>query len=220
MSITVKTIKCPQCGGNVMFEEGHDKLFCSYCGANIIITNENEHIYRHINEADIKRAETERIQTMANIESDKSSKTIKIAKLVAVGILIIVGIVLMIIGSIGKDGPTMLALVGMYPLLGAGFIGMSIPKDKSKKSQHLPNGIEISESIANFYGGSYEALEALLRSRGFTNITCIPLNDINAFNFIQHPKGQVNTLSINGNEHVEEGDIFPRDATIVITYHS
>ncbi len=29
-------------------------MFCSYCGTQIIATNENEHIYRHIDEAKIR----------------------------------------------------------------------------------------------------------------------------------------------------------------------
>ena len=29
----MQQLKCPACGGNVIFEEGKDVLFCTYCGA-------------------------------------------------------------------------------------------------------------------------------------------------------------------------------------------
>ena len=114
MSISIKSVNCPQCGASVNYEEGREKLFCSYCGAQIIITNENEHIYRHIDEAEIKRAETERIETLADIENNKSSKVLLYAKYIATGLLLLLGIVLMIIGS--NNGNSSLRLVGFLSL--------------------------------------------------------------------------------------------------------
>ena len=54
MAVKFTSVKCPDCGAVLPIEEGRNQVFCSYCGSKIIITNENEHIYRHIDEAEIK----------------------------------------------------------------------------------------------------------------------------------------------------------------------
>lgn len=57
MSIKANVVKCPQCGADLPVEEGKKQFFCSYCGTKVIITNENEHIYHHVNETGVKFAE-------------------------------------------------------------------------------------------------------------------------------------------------------------------
>ena len=49
------------------FEEGRKYIFCSYRGAKILLDNDNEYIFRHIDEASIKRAETYRIVKLKKI---------------------------------------------------------------------------------------------------------------------------------------------------------
>ena len=51
------TLKCPSCGGHLSIEEDRDFIFCQYCGTKIIIDRDNEFTYRHIDEADVKRAD-------------------------------------------------------------------------------------------------------------------------------------------------------------------
>ena len=83
MSIKITSVKCPDCGSTLPIEEGRTQVFCSYCGAKVIITNENEHIYRHIDEAGIKQAETNRMVRMRELDlaekstSDKKMLTTK-----------------------------------------------------------------------------------------------------------------------------------------------
>ena len=63
MSIKLFVVKCPECGAHLDVEEGRRQLFCSYCGAKVIISNENEYIYREVDEARIVEAEVnERIR--------------------------------------------------------------------------------------------------------------------------------------------------------------
>lgn len=61
-------LKCTSCGANLSTEEKREFLFCEYCGTKLILDNENEYIYRHIDDADIKRAETERIVKLKKLE--------------------------------------------------------------------------------------------------------------------------------------------------------
>lgn len=64
MAIKFTSVKCPECGASLPIEEGRKQVFCSYCGTKVMVTNENEYIYRHIDEADVKKAETDRIIRM------------------------------------------------------------------------------------------------------------------------------------------------------------
>lgn len=68
-------LKCPRCGAELEAEEDREILFCQYCGAKIILTDENtftiNKTIRTIDDADITRAETDRIVQMHNIEKDK-----------------------------------------------------------------------------------------------------------------------------------------------------
>ena len=64
MSIDLVSLKCPDCGAQLNIEQGRKEAFCSYCGAKIVVNNENEHIYRYIDEAALKRAETEHMVRM------------------------------------------------------------------------------------------------------------------------------------------------------------
>ena len=68
MAIKFTAVKCPECGATLPIEEGRKQIFCSYCENKIIMTNENEYIYRHVDEAEIKQAETERIIQMKKME--------------------------------------------------------------------------------------------------------------------------------------------------------
>lgn len=78
MAITIKTIKCPECGASLDIEEGRNQCFCTYCGCKIALSNENEYIYRHIDEAEVKfaeaeakHAETEQILKLKQVELEK-----------------------------------------------------------------------------------------------------------------------------------------------------
>ena len=51
--------KCPECGAALQVEKNRKEAFCTYCGAKVLIHNENEHIYRTVDEAELKKAEVE-----------------------------------------------------------------------------------------------------------------------------------------------------------------
>jgi len=61
MPISVNSVKCPACGAQLNIEEGRKKVFCEYCGTQLLLNNENEFIFRTIDDADIKKAETDRV---------------------------------------------------------------------------------------------------------------------------------------------------------------
>ena len=59
---------------------------------------------------------------------------------------------------------------------------------------------------------------AQYRSAGFTNVQAVPLHDLNIFTAKKNR--QVETVSINGNDDFDEGDIFQKKDSVIITYHS
>ncbi len=45
------SLECPKCGANLSVEKGRENYFCSYCGAKLLLHNENEYIHKNIDEA-------------------------------------------------------------------------------------------------------------------------------------------------------------------------
>ena len=68
MSISTVVVKCPACGAELNVNSDREFSFCSYCGSKIMLNNENEHIYRSIDEARIKEAEIEKMIRIKEIE--------------------------------------------------------------------------------------------------------------------------------------------------------
>lgn len=133
MAIQFVSVKCPECGADLSVEQGREFSFCSYCGTKVIINNENEHIYRTIDEAAIKQAETDRMVQLKKMELEEK-KRISDQKTLALKIkislsLAIVGILMMAIGGLAgsasgdsDSGFYMLSMVGFFPLMGAAYI--------------------------------------------------------------------------------------------------
>ena len=59
--------------------------------------------------------------------------------------------------------------------------------------------------------------EGRKRSAGFTNVQAIPLKDLTILKTMKN--GRVDRVTING-EFFESGDVFNKDANVLITYHS
>ncbi|MCF0133064.1 MAG: hypothetical protein HUJ72_04290 [Blautia sp.] len=83
MSVSLVQLKCPSCGADLEIQEGRDYTFCQFCGTKVQIQNDHEYVYRHIDEAGLKRAETERMVKMKELEFEEEKrknkkKTIKI----------------------------------------------------------------------------------------------------------------------------------------------
>lgn len=53
-------------------------FFCKYCGAKVILDNKNEYIHRYIDDADVKRTETEQLVKLKELEIE--GKRLKFCK--------------------------------------------------------------------------------------------------------------------------------------------
>ena len=103
MAYTVKSVTCPSCGANLPVEEGRNQVFCSYCGTKVLITNENEHIYRHVDDAEIKKTEADSMLELKRLEIAEnelvSKRKVNIIKII---ISVILGIIMLICLGFGN----------------------------------------------------------------------------------------------------------------------
>lgn len=228
MSVKLIAVKCPECGATLNIEEDRTQAFCTYCGTKVLVHNENEHIYRNIDEAGIARAKTERIVKEKQMEFAErrwiaqENRKKKRAKL-ALG-LGIAGGVLMVIGfmageATGNSDSSLytIAMVGMLALEAAAFVAMS-GKDEEDSDSIYSDTATLPDIAWNYERKDYKAVETVLRSAGFTNIRCVPLNDL-SFGVLYKP-GMVASLTINGKDNISATRKYPKDAQIVISYHS
>ena len=77
MSLSFINLECPKCGATLSVEEDRKQVFCSYCGAKILLNNDNEYVFRHVNEAEVKRAEYEQIIKLKELEIEEKRITEK-----------------------------------------------------------------------------------------------------------------------------------------------
>ena len=228
MSVKLIAVKCPECGATLNIEEDRKQAFCTYCGTKVLVHNENEHIYRNIDEAGIARANTERIVKEKQMEfaerrwiAQESRRKNKVKLALILGIA---GGVLMIIGfmageAAGNSDSSLytIAMVGMFALEAAAVIALS-NKDEEDNGNIYSDTASLPDIAWNYERKDYKAVETVLRSAGFNNIRCVPLNDL-SFGVIYKP-GMVASLTINGNDKISPTKKYSKDSQIVISYHS
>ena len=249
MDMEVKLIpaKCPECGAMLRFEEDRVQAFCSYCGAKILIRNENEFTFRYIDEADLRRAESDENVRLKQIElSEKEkeeAKEIDKERVTQMQFLFVLGASnILVFGSLNEiisdgDNPVFggMTFLGILAIVWAVYIGLNLSsvsnmlcrlleedrdsdEDGLEELAWLSNElIDIPDNLGNFKTKSYKAVEALFESAGFTNVRCISLNDLR-IGLINKP-GTVESISINGKD-LDTDKSHPRDASVVILYHS
>ena len=110
-------------------EENRDMAFCTYCGAKVIIHNDNEHIIRKIDEAGIKKAEVEQNIRMKELELEEKrmlhAERSKAKKTRLSILLVVIGVLMMVVGGFFGTvaGPNsafwIIMIIGLGLLLGA-----------------------------------------------------------------------------------------------------
>lgn len=219
MAMKVISVKCPECGASLPIEEGRTQMFCSYCGSNIIITNENEYIYRYIDEAEIKKAETENTIKMRKLKMEEENyefqKMIRFLIGVTAFVLVFVGIV----GIIFHNEAMQYCLAIVLLIVVYVIMRVFDQNEKAEERRNRESGkIHPSESASDFEGKDVSYVENTLRACGFTNIQRIPMNDL-VTGLITRP-GKVEKVIFGDESHFNSNDWFDPDIQISITYHS
>lgn len=220
---TLIKMNCPSCDASLEVEKNQKFVFCEYCGTKVIVNDENEYTYRNVDEAAMKRAETERLIQLKEMEMEAKKQNGRKALIIfwaaATVLLLITGIVFTSIDSVNSLSIGLILIMLSMSVALYGAIGLfSNGKGRDKRTSHIQNGIKITSAMADTEEKNYQSVIALYKGAGFHNITCVPMNDLN---FLAARKnGQVESLVIDGDEDIRTGDIFSADAPITITYHS
>ena len=222
----IASIKCPDCGATLDVDEDREQVFCSYCGAKIMLQNENEHIERKIDQAAIEQEKTNRLIVQHQIEMEKQEAARQdehrqrniIIWAGITGVLLLVGIIGYSAGAEATGICLLLAII--IGIIGAKkFFGKKKESDAlSRKRLVTSDEVIITQEMCNCSEQNYNSVIALFRAAGFLNISVVPLNDLSFFKKSQN--GTVKEVSINGIVSFEEGEIFPNNSLVVITYHS
>ena len=217
MAIQFVTIRCPECGADLQIEDGREYAFCTYCGAKVIIANDNEHILRTIDEARIREAENTRLLALKELsleemENIRNRKLMMLAYSVALS-FVIIGALICIFNWAGSFG----IMIGIYIALFT-YIKNDNKKPSRKRRYSNSNDVEISDAMVWRADKNYKSAVMMFESAGFTNVKAAPLGDLTMFG--KSKEGKVELITINGNEEFESGEVYPKDANILITYHS
>ena len=220
MAISITSVRCPDCGATLDVEDGRTQAYCSYCGANLLLRNENEQVFRHIDEAGVAKAEADREVQLKQLEmAQAKQEEEKKNRSVVIGLGLsgtALGIVMMVIGGLfGGVAEDALFPTGFLVLAGSAFVLFyrgnrddDVPGDKAK----------VPDSIEDFEKKHYRAIEAMFTAAGFTNVTSVPLQDLTVGLFVR--PGMVEGITVNGHRVTSGGRRFPKDAPVVISYHS
>ena len=228
MAIKFISAKCPDCGATLEIEEGRKQIFCSYCGAKVMLQNDNEYIYRHIDEASVKQAEADRMIRLRELEleeeqakrNDKLRNTLMKIWIPISVIIAVLGIGIMFFG--GDMGPIygfdFLGFVG-GPIIGGGatLIFKVLPEREANNALLRSGGIRLPKDIFPYSEKNYESIRSALNSVGFRNITCVNMHDL-TLGLLQKP-GKVESITINGENVTSGGKVYMPDVAVTITYH-
>ena len=147
------------------------------------------------------------------------AKKVMLAKIIASLILIVAGIVMLVCGEINPA----FYPGGMFSLVAVMWIWLFSPIKHDKENSRISkddhdNKIELPDSVFDYERKSYTAIRECFTQAGFSNIKCIPLNDL-TMGLLKKPNW-VDSITINGNDIESGDDEYAPDAKIVIYYHS
>lgn len=238
MAVKFTSVKCPECGANLPIEEGRERIFCSYCGTPVIMTNENEKIIRHVDEAKIKRAETDRMIKLEQLDLERrrldqeikdAERTSKIQTvltkfwIVVVIILFCICIGLLLIrdedGSLGWVYAFLFFFFVGAPvaIVGGVFVFRVLPEKAAQKRLIIQGGVRFPKKLEPFSEQNFQHMRSVLVSAGFQNVECVNKHDIILGIFTK--TDQVETVSVDGKEITSGGKVYYPDVPITITYH-
>ena len=230
MATKMISYRCPDCGASLEIAEDRVQGFCTYCGAKIQFQNENEFVLRSVDEADVKRAETEQMLELKKMEmleemrkERKKMKALEFKGSAAIaliaGIMMLVGIIYCIVAT---DIIWGIAIIEFAVLIFL-FLGMKWLHDRKEEKDSMeellhPGRVTIPSSIMNYQLKNYKTVESELKGAGFTDIQCIP-HHVSPLDVLKRPD-MVAAIHVNGKRITGAPETFSKDAKITISYYS
>ena len=165
MAVQFISVKCPECGANLSVEAGRESFFCSYCGVKVMVVNNNEHIYRTIDEAGIKQAETERVVRMRELELEENeNKSGSKKKFIAYGMAIAFAAAGVLLFLVSKEAGSVSLIMGLFIGLFA-FTQYAFETKKKPRKYVSPDDFAITDGMTRCAGKHINGIALLFRSQ-------------------------------------------------------
>jgi uncharacterized Zn finger protein (UPF0148 family) len=232
VAIKLTVIKCPACGAKLPIEEGRTQMFCSYCGSNIMMTNENEHIVRHVDEAKVKQAEARKTVDLKRIEyaekkqkaKEKRLKVKAILTLFIISVSILVSIICLIRSKSWEIKMLGTAGVGVFAITALVLIWAAGENCEEDDENEFGDSVYTPPYVSGYIGRSFIDAEEAFRKAGFVNIYCVSLHDLKKSLFNRQlaiqAENTVASIKINDTDISSAKRKHSPNAKVTISYHS
>lgn len=203
----VYKINCPSCKAELDVEKGQEKVKCKYCNSNIHVDDETKkvEITKTINrnnkdETKVKEIESKEKLKLKQMELEEKRKE-NVAKFIVIGIVTV---------------SIVFATVGLIT-----FIWENIEEYKEEEKyekeqeEREKNYRKIPISMKDAKGEDYKIIVKQFNDAGFTNVEILERKDL----IVNLRVGEVEKITINGDEEFMKGQEIRKDSKIVIYYH-
>ena len=230
MATKMISFRCPDCGASLEIAEDRVQGFCTYCGAKIQFRNENEYVVRSVDEADVKRAETEQMLELKRLElleeMRKEQKKMKALEFKGSALIAIIAVGMILGGIIYNtfvNSSSWGFAVVMFGVLILMFLGLKWLHDRDEEKEAMedllhPGRVTIPTTVMNYEFKNYKTIESELKGAGFTDIKCVPQH-VSQMDVLKRPN-IVAAIHVNGKRISGAPEAFPKDAKITISYYS
>lgn len=219
----MRKLECPSCGANLeLKEDNRDFAFCEFCGAKIML-DDYRSTHHIVDEARLKEAETEQMIKLKQLEwaekhEEENARKRQLKTKITIVLAIVAGCSFLL--AFTTD------LMFFYYVLAIVFFGGIFilendyfDIDEKNESAVADIGkIKMPEEIDEYWTESYIVIKNAFKRAGFTNIKCIPLNDLST-GLLTKPN-TVSSITIDGTPYDGERMAYSPHAEIIITYHS
>jgi len=196
---------CTQCCGKVEVDPSQEKAVCDYCGTTFLIE-------KAIKEYNVQNARIEHVDTLNIIKRGSlESSFIFVEKLLDKNQKQKEEQKEKIIRFIKKHWKPLLAVLGaIVILIVIGSLSYTAPDHTGE--------MQPTKSSANYKGKNYKAVMDALQTAGFTDVKTDVLDDL-ITGWVTRD-GSIEQVAINGDTDFTSNEWFPKDAKIIITYHT
>lgn len=188
-------LTCNNCGAKLDVKE--NIAFCSYCGEKLLIDDGNKTITHNYNYTHVKRDE-------AHIRESERKEKVRLQELQNEE------------KQRQRDHRTIYFIFAILIFVMLFSIGMSIYYSYTESPKD--GEIKMPCAASDYKGEQYEEVIQELEDLGFYNIEIAEKKDL-ITGWITK-EDSVYKVSINGDSSFAEGDIFPKDAEVMVTYHT
>ena len=192
------SLTCPNCNAPVKVENDRKYAHCEHCGTPFAVDDEIKRSERTVN---INKNKTYRKVDEARIHENDTFERIEIERLKY---------------EAKKEKSSNFIIIFMILSLFAILFFMWF--QGHYESTPNSNEIKISASAENYKGRNYQEVVNELKAAGFSNIETVAVDDL-ITGWITK-ENSISQISINGDFKFSSGKIFPKDAKVIISYHT